>query len=55
MDKEKFYAEIKKLKSLTSDFSYVDTPEIKKLLEKMIVERARKVVEMADFTEVDEE
>ena len=54
MDKEKFSELVTEMKSLTSDFSYVDTPEVKDLLTEMIIDKARELVKLADAKKVDE-
>ena len=48
LDKEKFSATVADMKTLTSDFSYVDTPEVKKLLAERIIEKAKELVKLAD-------
>ena len=48
MDKEKFSATVAEMKKLTSDFSYVDTPEVKELLVGMIIDKAKELVKIAD-------
>ena len=54
MDKEKFSATVAEMKTLTSDFAYVDTTEVKELLVKMIVEKARILVELTGLKVVKE-
>lgn len=54
LDKEKFSATVAKMKKLTSDFIFVDTPEIKEILAKMIVEMAKDLVKLANAKKVKE-
>ena len=48
MDKKKFFVAVAEMKSLTSDFSYIENKEVKELFAKMIVEKAQTLVKIAD-------